>query len=82
MASIAGDTSATQWKGVSNPTSYISTATASLRAYASNFKLAGFDINYEESINGAQAQQWVSVWCQIIANLKQVSPLFWPCIWL
>ena len=75
LASIAGSTQTTRWAGV--PTdipSYVSTATQSLLSFYNDFGIAGFDIDYEESIapNGNTDQTWLQAWCQIIVNLKQV----------
>ncbi len=72
LASIAGDFHATHWNGVANEDAYVQTATQSLLTYFRNFGLAGFDINYE-SFEQGKTDQWVRVWCRIIASLKQVS---------
>ncbi len=78
MASIAGNTATTKWTGVSNVPAYVQSATTSLLSYYHNFSLAGFDIDYEESVVHVVNNQlvtdsgWLSAWCQIIMNLKQV----------
>lgn len=86
MASLAGDTKTTKWvpAQITDEAGYISKATTSLMSYYNTYNLAGFDINYEESIvatpGPAAEPKWLRIWCQIITNLKQVwmKPISWP----
>ena len=76
LASIAGDTGTTNWQGIYDINSYVATAYQSLMALYTNFGLAGFDIDYEESIvsKGVTNSSWLQAWCQIVVKLKQVGP--------
>ena len=76
MASIAGDTATTTWNPSTLASNYVATATASLLNLYDTYGLAGFDIDYEESImreDGTTEPFWLSSWCKITVSLKQVS---------
>ena len=83
MASLGGDQSATIWTGVADVGTYVADATASLSQYYSSteYQLAGFDIDYEAGITtvvnnqAVTDPQWLSCFCEIITNLKQVMEL-------